>query len=182
MINIITERINTNNISNGIYLSPEYIPYINEYKKHIRLDNIEYDEFKFISSIQLGYIPDVHMRVFEHITKWLPHWFRPMDDPFESRSNMADMLSTSRNPITSINYDTLSDIIKTYPVINNMYPISIYTQTHIALTEVFDDYYTITSNQLFDHQFQSMSSKYCTKIDYAVINNKKMPKWTFSLC
>lgn len=181
MINIITDKISCDNMPNGIYVASEYIPYINEYKKHIRLENIEYEVFKFISSIQLGYLPDVHMCVFEHINNWLPPWFRSMDDPFESRSITSEILSTSRNPLTPTNYDALSYIIKEYPVITKMYPISIYTQNHITLTEVFDDYYTITSNQLFDYQFQSMSSKYCINIDYSVIGAKKIPKWTFSL-
>ena len=189
MINILDESVNITDIKSGIYVDPHYIPYLEEYLKYVNSNDTIVASYQYVVSIQMGKVQLIYnKKAIPHIRKWIPEWFRPCNEPFENTIYDHEHVSLYRYYIYEEDVNIMLEILTEYPKTDIAYPSVVISPYAIGILEVFDDYYTVTSNHLFAYQIQkpwlSQSyeiTKFGNPIDEIFINNKECGIWKFPL-
>ena len=189
MINILDESVNITDIKAGIYVDPHYIPYLEEYLKYVDSNDKVVASYEYIASIQMGKVPLIYnKKAIPHIRKWIPEWFRSCNEPFENTIYDPEHVSLYRYYIYEEDVNIMLQILEEYPKNDIVYPSVVISTDTIGILEVFDDYYTVSSNHLFAYQIQTPwlphpyeLTKFGYPIDEVRINNKECGLWKFSL-
>ena len=167
MINILDESINITDITDGIYVDPHYIPYLEEYLKYVDSNDKIVASYEYVTSIQIGKIPRIYnKKAIPHIRNWIPDWFHPCDNPLVDTpcdyndSIYCDLFGLPKPLVAIHSYEyyryfingthvneILAELTQ-YPKKQTIYPSVAISSELIGLLEVFDDYYTVTSSVL----------------------------------
>lgn len=189
MINIITEPIKYDVLSDGLYVDPHYIPYLDEYLKYIRYENKgknphnSLEAYNYVKSIQIGVVPSMcNNSSVPHIREWLPDWFRPSESPLAMQS-VRIKNSLQRDFIYEDDCVEILEVLKEYPKISTVYQSIALHQRSVGIMEMFESHYVVTSDMLIPYPIKGL---YTTTYgeptgDEIIIKDKTCDIWKFRL-